>query len=326
MATESLGNFPSKVFSYPFPLDLSKYQVIAGSQSEGKGYWTGGCSSLKDKNGMIYLAYRVRNPKERGYKLCIASSQDGTNFTMVKSMSKQDFGPLDSLERPCLLQDPQTGKYKLYLSLDRKGEWFIYKLEDTDSPSLFDPTTARKVLSPSSENGDSRKVKDPYIINFAGLWYMFYSGSGKGPEEDTFLAISQDGERWKKVGEKILSRGNWHNYHTRASCLIPVQSGFLLFYEGSNFSWYKPQFNLNIGLAFTFNMRDFLDLTLEKPCFSSPTSGKFSTVRYLDYAQMKNKIFFYYEVANKDGSFELRVSKIGIENVKDFSLDLDSVL
>ena len=307
--------FISKVFSYPFPLDLSKYQVIVDSESEGEGSWTGGCSCLKDKDGMIYLAYRVRNLKKRGYKLCIVSSEDGIHFDMIKSMFKQDFGVVDSLERPCLLQDPKTGKYKLYLCLDKRGEWLIYKLEEADSPSSFDPATARKVFSPSPENEDSRKVKDPYIINFAGLWHMFYSGSGEERGEDSFLAISQDGENWTREG-KILPRGKWHNYHTRTSCLIPTRSGFFLFYEGSNSCWYKPHFNLNIGLAFTSNLRDFLDLTLEKPCFSSPTGGKFSTVRYLDYVQMEKGVFFYYEAAKKEGSFELRASKIEMEDAK----------
>ena len=140
---------------------------------------------------------------------------------------------------------------------------------------------------------------------------MFYSGSDERPEEDIFLAVSKDGVSWKRKG-RIFSRGSWHNYHTRVSCLLPMRREFLLFYEGSNSTWYKPHFNLNIGFALTSNMRDFRDLTQEKPSLFSPTAGEFSTVRYLDYVEMNNKILFYYEAAKKNGSFELRTSELEI--------------
>lgn len=311
MSKKSSVEFADKNLIHSSSFDIRKYQIILAAEGEGEGYWTGGCSSLKDKDGTVYLAYRIRNPENRGYKLIIASSKDGKGFRTTISMFKQDFGPFDSLERACILQDPETEKYKLYVSLDRNKKWSIYKLEDVAFPSLFDPATAREVLAPSPEDADSRKVKDPYIVNFKGLWHMLYSGSDERPEEDIFLAVSKDGVRWKRRG-RILSRANWHNYHTRVSCLLPIQREFLLFYEGSNSAWYEPHFNLNIGFALTSNMRDFRDLTQEKPSFSSPTAGNFSAVRYLDYVEINSKILFYYEAATKNGSFELRTSELEV--------------
>jgi len=297
----------SKVFSFlPFAA-LDKYEVVAQPEGESEGFWAGGCSALKDKRRKIWLIYRLRNPKRRGHTLCILSSEDGVNFQNVTCFRKEDIINASSLERACLVQDPSTAKYKLYVSVEKEGKWYIYKLKDAISPKEFSPSTAYPVFSPSSEGEDTRKVKDPYIVNFFNTWYMFYSGSGKEPQEETFLAISQDGERWNRQG-KILSRNFWHNYHTRMSCIIPVEKRFFFLYEGSSFSWYKPHFNLNIGLGYTVDMRNFFDITPQKPFLSSSTSGKFSTLRYIDCVFLDNKVLFYYEAARKDGSFELRVT------------------
>ena len=299
----------SKIFSFLSVPNLKDYQVIASPEGEDEGFWAGGCSSLRDKEGKIWLAYRLRNPEKRGHKVCIAVSTDGFRFQVLKNLSKDDFDGIISLERPSLLQDPFTGKYRLYLSAEKEGKWYIYKLEDTHSPENFDPSTAKIVFSPSIENKDSRKVKDPYIFNFLNTWFMFYSGSGPEPQEEVYLAISQDGTRWIRMG-RVLSRSYWHDYHTRMSCLMPVKKGFLCLYEGSSTGWYEPHFNLNIGIGFTLNLKNILDLTITEPLLFSSTGKKFSTVRYVDYVVLNNKILFYYEAARKDGSFELRVTQL----------------
>ena len=297
-----------KIFSY-FPLpDINTYKVVAQPEGKGKGFWAGGCSSLKDNKGKIWLVYRLRNPEKRGHKLCIATSQDGINFKIVKELNKEEFGNIESLERASLLQDPHTGRYKLYSSLEKEGKWYIYKLHDAASPEDFEPSTAKPVFAPSPEAKHTRKVKDPYIINFFNTWYMFYSGSGKEPKEETFLATSQNGEKWVRKG-MVLHRSYWHDYHTRMSCLIPAERGFVYLYEGSSFSWYEPHFNLNIGLGCTVDMRNFFDLTTQQPVLSSSTKGNFSTIRYLDYAFVEEKVLFYYEAAQDGDAFELRVAE-----------------
>ena len=296
----------SKVFSsLPLP-DLRDFKVIAEPEGEREGFWVGGCSSLKDKKGKIWLAYRMRDPERRGHALHIVSSSDGINFEKVCELKKEDFNCV-SLERAALLQDPVTEKYKLYVSLEKEGKWFIYKLKDVLSPKEFDPLTAYPVFLPSYKREDSRKVKDPYIINFLNRWWMFYSGSGKEPQEELYLATSEDGEIWEYKG-RILQRKFWHNHHTRISCIFPTDKGFVIFYEGSSSSWYEPHFNLNIGFAYTQDMQNFFDLTTKKPLLSSPTRGKFCTIRYMDYVLLDKKIIFYYEAAREDGAFELRAS------------------
>ena len=71
-------------FSF-FPLpDLGRFKVIAQPEGKGKGFWAGGCSSLKDDKVKIWLAYRLRNPEKRGHKVCIAASQDGADFIFLQ--------------------------------------------------------------------------------------------------------------------------------------------------------------------------------------------------------------------------------------------------
>lgn len=309
-----------KIFSsFPLP-DINNYKVIAQPEGKGKGFWAGGCSSLKDDKERIWLAYRLRNPEKRGHKLCIARSQDGINFRMAKELHKEDFDSIESLERASILQDPYTGQYKLYPSLEKDGKWYIYKLNDAASPEDFEPSTAKPVFAPSVKAEDSRKVKDPYLINSFNTWYMFYSGSGKEPQEETFLATSHDGEKWVRRG-RALARSYWHEYHTRMSCLIPVERGFVFFYEGSSFSWHEPHFNLNIGFGYTVDMRNFFDLTTQQPVLSSSAKGNFSTLRYLDYVFVNDKVLFYYEAARDDDAFELRAAECPKKEV--LSVDLE---
>jgi len=313
MVEKYLRSKEAKIFS-PFPLpNLHNYGVVAQPEGEDEGFWAGGCCSLKDNKEKIWLIYRLRNPEKRGYKLCIATSQNGVNFQVVKELKKEEFGNIESLERASILQDLYSGKYKLYPSLEKEGKWYIYKLDDANSPEDFDPSTARPVFAPSAKAKDSRKAKDPYIINFFNTWYMFYSGSGKDPQEETFLATSQDGEKWIRKG-LVLPRSYWHEYHTRMSCLIPTEKGFIYLYEGSSFSWYEPHFNLNVGFGYTVDMRNFFDLTTQEPSLYSSTRGNFSTIRYMDYVFLNDKVLFYYEAARDNGAFELRVTEC--ENIK----------
>lgn len=299
----------TKAFS-PLPLpDLAKYTVIAQAEGEGKGFWAGGCSCLKNEKGEIWLVYRLRNPSQRGHALCIATSHDGIYFQTIKVLHKEKFGHIESLERASFLQDPWTGKYKLYPSVEKAGKWYIYKLEDVTNPEKFDASTAKVALSPSNKSKNTRKVKDPYVINLCNTWHMFYSGSGNEPQEETFLAISQDGKKWVSGERPVFRRKYWHDYHTRMSCFIPTEKGFVALYEGSSFSWYEPHFNLNVGLGYTADMRNFFDLTPQAPVLFSATEGNFSTIRYLDYVFVNDKILFYYEAARDDDAFELRVSE-----------------
>lgn len=312
-----------KYFLEPVIPDVTNYEVLVKAPSEEENYWAGAPAVFTDREGTIWLTYRVRNPEERGKEIRIARSQDGLEFETVKIIKKEELNA-KSVERSSLLQDPKTGDYKLYLSPDPDYSaadpqalgWHIVKLEDVNKPADFNPSTAKVIVSPEGTESETGPVKDPYVINVGWKYYMFYTGKDGGGEQ-AHLAISVDGENWCKARKinPILGREGWHDFHTRVACVLPREQGFIIYYEGTNRRWYQPMYNLQTGIATSLDFQRFFDVTPEEPVLSSPTPSSsspyegYETLRYLDYALIENKILFYYEVANENGAFELRVTQ-----------------
>jgi hypothetical protein len=61
------------------PPSPERATVVVPSPGDGPGYWAGGPSAVRDDNGTIWLAYRLRRPlgAGRGYANVVARSQDG---------------------------------------------------------------------------------------------------------------------------------------------------------------------------------------------------------------------------------------------------------
>jgi len=294
-------------FFKPIIPDISKYSVIAEPIKSEEWYWVGAPSALYDVDSdEFWLAYRVRSKEERGFKLVLAVSKNGVNFNSVKVFYKNDVN-LYSFERPSLVKDPFTGRFRLYLSGDVGKGWRIFVLDDVDDPRDFDISTLKIVLSPSSNARDNRSVKDPYVFTVGGLYFMYYIGAGV--REEMYGAYSYNGLDWNKFEENpILERGGWHNYYTRPSNILDLDGVFQVFYEGSNKDWYQPVFNIQTGYGISFDLRKIYEVTLDKPLLSSPTGNLYETIRYMDSVIVDDKIYFYYEAARRDNSFELRVS------------------
>jgi len=294
-------------FLKPVIPDFSKYSVIAEPLKGEEWYWVGAPSALYDINSdEFWLAYRVRSKEERGFKLVLAVSKNGVNFNSANFFYKSDVN-LRSFERPSLVKDPSTGKFRLYLSGDVGKGWRIFVLNDVDDPRDFDISTLKIVLSPSSDTRDNRSVKDPYVFTVGGLYFMYYIGAGV--REEMYGAYSYNGLEWIKFRENpILECGGWHNYYTRPSTVLNLGGIFQIFYEGSNKDWYRPVYNIQTGYGISFDLRRMFDVTFDKPLLSSPTGNLYGTVRYMDNVIVDNRIYFFYEAARKDNSFELRVS------------------
>lgn len=301
---------------------VSNYKTIVKSKKSRENYWVGAPSVVKDFGKNIWLTYRVREPKERGTEVRICKSKDGYHFETVKVIKKEEVNA-KSLERSSLIQDPRSGMFKLFLSPDPNYDvadpqalgWHIVKLEDVSHPQEFDPESAKVVISPSGVGTESGPVKDPYVINIGWKYYMFYTAKDGGGEQ-AHLATSIDGDNWSKKVDlnPVISRGGWHNFHTRAACVLPVNNGLVIYYEGTNRQWYQPMYNVLTGVATSLDLKEFTDVTPDEPLLSSPTKSSdklthgYQTLRYMDYVQLKNKLLFYYEAACEDGSFELRVT------------------
>ena len=314
--------FREKSFLNIPKFNLNEYKVIAKPQNFSEGCWAGAPSVVFDEDsGEYWLVYRVRDKVERGIEIHIARSKDGISFKNEKVLKREDFGNyMISVERSSILKNPYTGKFMLFISYERdfaggsrpqkygrRGRWVIGKFKDVDDPRDFDPETLRTVIVPSLEGLDNNGVKDPYVFSLGKIFLMYYIGGGA--REQTFLAYSYDGEKWLKYEKNPVFRvGGWHDYATRPCSILPLNTGFLLLYGGSNNEWYAPVYNIATGYAFTVNFKEFIDLTPLSPVLTSPTGNKYKTIRYSDILLEEDRILLYYEAARKDDAFETRVT------------------
>ncbi len=127
--------------------------------------------------------------------------------------------------------------------------------------------------------------------------------------ERAYHFSSTDGEQWRQEGTTpVLQNTGWHDFYTRPACLLPLDVGFLLVYEGSTIQWHDPGYNIATGLAYTADMKVFVDLTPHEPLLTSTTPGKYHTWRYSHWLVNGDKLHVYFEAARPNGSNEIRVS------------------
>ncbi len=298
---------------HPILPDLSKFKTIVPPPQPAPFNWTGAPSVLYDEQGTIWLTYRMRTREKRGGLMHVARSADGTSFETACTLKAEEFKIFEvtSIERASLVKDPWTGKFKLYVAVDKaRGGWYILKLRDEENPSNFDAASAQIVLGPAGVGTDSRSVKDPHVLLVGRRYYMFYIGNSTRCELP-HLATSVDGEHWLRFeGNPILPSFGWHDFCTRIAFVMPLRNGFSVFYEGAGLEDHERVTNIRTGLAFSTDLKEYVDLTPQAPILSSPTPGKWSAARYMDYVIVANRALFYYEATRPDDAFELRMSDV----------------
>lgn len=307
-------------YGVPPSIEPSQSKPIFSPPSEGEGYWAG-APCVHTHGGVTYLAVRERTPDQRGRSLIVTERVGPYEYEPVIELTAADLG-VNSIERPALTTDIETGALKLYLSVDHgRNDWTIQKLDDVSSPADFDTSTARDVLSPDPGTTDEQTVKDPLLITLGGRYFMFYAGHD-GRSEQAHLAISHDGEQWSKAPENpILPSQNWHDHHTRISCVLPAENApfWLVFYDGSGVREYRREWNLKTGVAISHNLRDITDTSPNGPRYSSHASDQgvgaeqFGTFRYLDILRDGEKAVMYYEAAAADGSYDLWEASVEVD-------------
>jgi hypothetical protein len=304
---------------------FTNYETILQPDQHLPDWWAGAPSVLYDK-GKWYLAARMRDtlsPRgRRGYEIRILESQDGISFQKIHSIHRDDVG-VHGFERPALLKDPETEKFKLYGCGEMKSGWGIWKLNDVGNPREFDPKSCYPVIRPSRtqehtvKQGDHHSTfiiqyKDPFIIRLYETWHMFVIGFDR--VERPYHYISQDGEQWSQFSSfPILENTGWHNFYTRPACLLPLDIGYLLVYEGSNLNWRDPGYNIATGLSYTLDLINFHDLTPKKLFLASNTGTPYKTWRYSHWLTINKEIWVYYETRNQDQTNEIRLSRFKLE-------------
>jgi hypothetical protein len=303
------------------PAKFRDYQVVLGPDKDQPEWWAGAPSVVRDRSGTFWLACRMRTADSprglRGYELRILRSQDGIHFEKVHSIRREDV-PIPGFERPALLLDPKTGRFKLYACGPwQSGPWSIIKFGDANDPTLFQPASAKVVLAPARPTYEREVVitgyKDPFILHAEGQYHCYVIGVLRQTER-IYHFRSDDGERWEPVGsprQSIMDLTGWHDFYVRPACVVPVGTGYLFVYEGSNGDWFDPVYNIATGLGFTFDLHHITDLTPDRPLVASTTpSAHFQTWRYSHWLRVGDELWAYAEVAKPNESNEIRLFRL----------------
>lgn len=302
--------------------NFREYRVILEPDKNEPEWWAGAPSVVRDSSGTFWLAARMRTAHSprglRGYEIRILKSDDGINFHKVRSIKREDV-PIPGFERPALVIDPRTKKFKLYgCGPWQEGPWSIIKFDDADSPDQFVPSSARPVIQPIAKRYDRDIVvteyKDPFVIYAEGEFHCYVTGYIRRNER-LFHFKSPDGENWGAVGEinqPVMDLSGWHNFFIRPASVLPLGIGYLFIYEGSSTNWYDPVYNLGTGFGFTFDLHHVTELTVESPIAVSTTPGKFHIFRYSHWMWVDGEIWVYAEVARANDSIEIRLFRISI--------------
>jgi hypothetical protein len=304
------------------PRRFEKYDVVLEPDKNEPEWQAGAPSVVRDKKGVFWLAARMRtadSPRgNRGYEIRILRSEDGIHFTKAHSIRREDV-PIANFERPSLIIDPRTGRFKLYNFGSLKGgPNSIIKFDDADDPARFMASTAHAVISPKLQQDELVRVvtgyKDPVILHAEGAFHCYVIGRLAGLER-AFHFTSPDGETWQAVGHRgdsLLDLAGWHNFAVRPASVLPLGVGYLFVYEGSDAKWYDSGFSIATGLGFTFDLHRIIDLTPESPLLISttPSGRSLFAWRYSHWMHVGDEIWVYAEVARPNRSNEIRLFRL----------------
>lgn len=295
----------------------------------GRGYWAGAPGIFWDRDeGEFFLAYRLRQPRGpedegRGYEVRVAESRDGVAFRDVFAICKQELGS-PSLERAAIFKEA-SGEYCLLFSYvdpsDRK--WRIDAIR-ARHPSEFELGRREVVFTAADAGGEG--VKDPWIMNVDGTYYLYMSYAPRPAETvdqqslhaiaDVFstgyarsltgLATSRDGRRFEWAGVALGAGATWDAYESRISSVVYVPPLFLAFYDGT--ASLDGNYEEQAGLAASLTLGRFARITDDGPALRSPHGS--GSLRYVDVVVGEREWLLYYEYCRPDGSHELRMSRI----------------
>lgn len=310
--------------------DPGKGKTVIEPLGKGQGYWAGAPSVLYDEDAKrFYLYYRLRKPRPiRGGIVEIGESRDGVKFKTIWRCTRNQLRS-DSIEKSALFKTPE-GKYRLYISyVDPADSRWRIDLMEADSPAGFNPAKRGKVLTAADVGLEA--VKDPAVYLIGGMYVMIVSiarvpkRAGKGAKQAmhatadcyntgliksaTGLATSADGVTFEWQGEVFSpTEDGWDSYCARISSVLYLPPVFTGFYDGSRSE--KENYEERVGLAVSSDLRRFDRVTTDGPLFAWPQGS--GSVRYLDAFALDGRIYYYYEIARRDGSHELRLSAVAL--------------
>lgn len=309
---------------------LARGTIIREPVGHERGYWVGCPGAFFDQTERAwYLTYRIRRPPgvhpDRGGEVRIARSTDLAEWHDVLTIEKRQYDS-PSIERSCLHRG-RDGQWRYFTSyVDASdGRWCTAVLKAPFVERL-DPAN-RRVLFTGSTFG-LEGVKDPWILEENGVYYLFASvalrtpdtGTGSHATRDIFntgqcksataLAISEDLDHWEWQGVvKAPPESGWDSYCRRLNSAVPLpgNSGgaprYLGFYDGS--ASHLENYEEKCALAVSDDLRQWRSLSPHGPAFTSPYAS--TSLRYVEIKRGNGAWHLFYEFARPDGAHDLRM-------------------
>jgi hypothetical protein len=163
---------------------FKNYTSVLQPDSDAPEWWAGAPSVVIDKNGIFWMAARMRSPEHpvglRGYEIRLLRSNDGIHFQEIRKIHRSEL-PIPGFERPALAIDPKTGKFKLYVCGPwQEGPWCIIKFDDVTDLKDINPASAKPVIQAPqrrySRDVSVKEYKDPVIIYAHNQWHCYVIG------------------------------------------------------------------------------------------------------------------------------------------------------
>ncbi len=310
-------------FGVPPRFDPEKGTTVVAPLDKGFGNWAGGHSVVFDPDeGKFYLYYRLRQPlgAGRGGKCRIAESTDGIEFHDIWEATKEQLDA-ESIEVGSLIKDPQSGRWRLYISYEPHNAPWHVDLIEADQPANLDAWHHRTVMQP--EEYGLGFVKDPRVYIVAGLYMVFVAVSAReGWVEDssgwrhplggdaTGLMTSPDGLYFRNF-KYVLEPGNgapgeWGFFRARINSIVYLPPVYVAFFDGGSTKY--DNFEEWCGVAFSQDLEHWMRVSTDGPWVRS----RYGAIRYMNAMIVGDEIFYYYEYAREDGSHELRLNKVSL--------------
>jgi hypothetical protein len=275
--------------------------VVVSAPGAGEGFWAGGPSAVV-ADGVVWLAYRLRRPVDRGrgYANVVACSEDGLRFHTVATVTSDQFN-CASLERPALVRRPDGG-WRLYVSASTPGSkhWWV---EAIDAPTVTGLSAGDRTVALA---GDATEAwKDVVVQANGGGWHIWAcrhpldGGDAAADRMTTWYGTSNDGLDWTMRVEALTpTPGSWDERGTRVSAVLQWDGQWWAIYDArrtAGENW-KERSGLAVG-----------DGPDRLAGIAGPVPDRLGeSVRYASVIAVDDGWRAYFEASAPDGSHDLR--------------------
>lgn len=208
------------------------------------------------REGDKYRMWFSWRPKQ---SIALVESRDGINWSEPVTVLEpnKDSGWEDDVNRPIVVK--RSDGYHIWYTGQRHaaqadGRSWIGYATSADGKT-WKRMSNKPVLSPD-EPWEKVAVMCPHVIwdEEAKLYRMWYSGGEQIEPNEIGYATSQDGIRWRKLGENPIFRpdpqNGWEQHRVTACQIIPLNGRYYMFYIGFSAPTQSHKFgHAQIGLA-----------------------------------------------------------------------------